>query len=63
MWGPWVIFVRLAMNSLLPETALVISYVIGISQKTPTDVVSAGLFSAALVDIRGHNPIRSACEG
>lgn len=59
-WGLWAIFARLATNSLLPETALVVSYAagtvisgvyIGIAQKTPTDVTYGGLFYAVLAGV------------
>ncbi len=59
-WGLWAIFARLATDTLLPETALVVSYAagtivsgvyIGMMQKTPTDIAYDGLFYAVLAGV------------
>lgn len=59
-WGLWAIFARLATDSLLPETAMVVSYAVGtliaglyvvVGRKVPTDVVYDGLFYASLAGV------------
>ena len=59
-WGLWAIFARLATDSILPETAMGISYAVGTlvavtyiaaMRKVPATVVYDGLFYAALAGI------------
>lgn len=59
-WGLWAVFARLATDSILPETAMGISYAVGTlvagtylvtTQKIPTTIVYDGLFYAALAGI------------
>jgi uncharacterized membrane protein len=58
-WGFWAIFAKLATDNLIPETAMIISYVVGaliasvyvVVQGKSTHVVYDGVFYAVLAGI------------
>lgn len=58
-WGLWAVFAKLATDNLFPETAMVISYIVGALvasvyvavQGKPTNIVYSGVLYAMLAGI------------